>query len=115
MGNRHFTGSFLRELTGEKHPQIKLQRFRKVCIWTFWWLAHQIKPLYEVLKLKGNLRKNKVVTGKTPFLVIGPFCIPFLVIGPFCIRFLVIGPFCIPFLVIGPFCIPDSICLKIGL
>ena len=28
----------------------------------------------EVLKLKQNFQKNKVVTGKTPFSVIGPFC-----------------------------------------
>ena len=30
--------------------------------------------LYEVLKLKQNFQKNKVVTGKTPFSVIGLFC-----------------------------------------
>ena len=30
--------------------------------------------LYEVLKLKQNFQKNKVVTGKTPCFVIGPFC-----------------------------------------
>ena len=33
--------------------------------------------LCEVLKLKQNFRKNKVVTGKTRFFVIGPFCIPY--------------------------------------
>ena len=27
------------------------------------------------LKLKQNLQKNRVVTGKTPFFEIGPFCI----------------------------------------
>ena len=27
-----------------------------------------------IFKLKQNLQKNKVVTGKTPFFVIGPFC-----------------------------------------
>ena len=27
-----------------------------------------------VSKLKQNFRKNKVVTGKTPFLLIGSFC-----------------------------------------
>ena len=30
--------------------------------------------LLEDLKLKLNFQKNKVVTGKTPFFVIGPFC-----------------------------------------
>ena len=28
----------------------------------------------EVLKLKENFQKNKVVTCKTPFFVVGPFC-----------------------------------------
>ena len=39
-------------------------------------MLHQINSLHEVLKLKQNFRKNKVVTGKTPFFVIGPFCTP---------------------------------------
>ena len=34
----------------KKHPQIKLQRFREVRIWTFGWLVHQINSWYEVLK-----------------------------------------------------------------
>ena len=67
---------FLRILTRKKHPQIKFQRFRKVWLWAFQWLVHQINSLYEVFKLKQNFRKNKVVTGKTPFLVIGPLCTP---------------------------------------
>ena len=66
--------NLLKILTEKKHPQIKLQRFRKVGIWTFRWLIHQINSLNEVLKLKQNFRKNKVVTGKTPFFVICPFC-----------------------------------------
>ena len=33
-----------------------------------------IKSLWEVLKLKQNFQKNKVVTSKTAFFVIGPFC-----------------------------------------
>ena len=68
--------SELRILTGKKHPQIKLQRFRKLWIWTFGWLLHQTNFLYEALKLKQNFRKNKVVTGKTRFFVIGLFCTP---------------------------------------
>ena len=36
---------------------------------------YQINSLYEVLKVKQNFQK-KTVTGKTPFFVIGSFCIP---------------------------------------
>ena len=61
-------------LTGENHRQIKLQRLQKVQIWAFELLVQQINSLEEVLKLKQNFQKNKVVTGKTPFFVIGPFC-----------------------------------------
>ena len=35
-----------------------------------------MNSFYEILKLKENFRKNKVVTGKTPFFVIGPSCTP---------------------------------------
>ena len=34
--------SVLRILTERKHPEIKLQRLRKVRIWTFGLLVHQI-------------------------------------------------------------------------
>ena len=61
----------LRIPTGKKLSQMKLPRFRKVGIWIFAWLAHQINSLYKVLKLKQNFRKNKIVAGKT-----GPFCTP---------------------------------------
>ena len=67
---------FIRTLTGKKNLQIKLQCFRKAWIWTFRWLVHQINSLYEVHTPKLNFRKNKVVTGKTPFFVIGSFCTP---------------------------------------
>ena len=30
--------------------------------------------LKEVFRLKQNFQKNKVVTGKTPFILIGQFC-----------------------------------------
>ena len=43
-------------------------------------MVHQINFLLEVLNLKKNLQKNKVVTGKTPFLVIGPFVLTTLFI-----------------------------------
>ena len=64
----------LRILTGKKHHQIKFQRSRKIWIWKSGWLVHQIKSLYEVLKLKQSFRKMKIVTGKTPIILIDPFC-----------------------------------------
>ena len=60
----------LRILTGKKHCQIKLQRLEKVRIWAFGLMGVWV----EVLKLKKNFQKNKVVAGKTPFSVIGPSC-----------------------------------------
>ena len=66
---------YLRLLTGKKHRQIKLLCLQKVGIREFGSLVHQINSLEEVLKLKQNVQKNKVVTGKTPFFVIGPLCI----------------------------------------
>ena len=67
---------YLRILTEKKHGQIKLQHLKKVRIWTFGWLVHQINSIYEILKPKQNLKKNKVVTGKTSFLVTGLLCTP---------------------------------------
>ena len=62
-----------RILTRKKYRQIKLHHLQKVQIWEFGLLIQQItltyNSFYENLKLK-----NKVVTGKTPFFVIGPFC-----------------------------------------
>ena len=58
----------------KKHPQMKLQRLYKVQIWAFGLLLQQTNSLKVVLKLKQNSQKNKAVTGKTPFFVIGPFC-----------------------------------------
>ena len=66
----------LKDTRREKLPQIKLQRFRKVWIWTFGCLLYQINSLYEVIKFKQNFRKNKIVTGKTMFFMICPFCTP---------------------------------------
>ena len=59
-----------------------------------WVVVHQINSLEEVLKLKQNFQKNKVITGKTPFFVIGPFCthhsiflnIDWLLIMQFCME-----------------------------
>ena len=62
-------------LTGKKHRQTKLQRLQKVQIQVSGSsLVYQINSLWEVLKLKHNFQKTKVVTGKTPFFVIGPLC-----------------------------------------
>ena len=63
----------LKILTGKKHRQLKLQRLQKVRIWAFRLLVHQINFLQEVLQLKQNFEKDKVVTGKAPFFEIGPF------------------------------------------
>ena len=73
-GKKEFNDTTLRILTGKQHPQIKPQRFRKVWIWTFGWLVQQINPLYKVFKFKQNFRKTKIVSGKSPFFVIGPSC-----------------------------------------
>ena len=57
---------------------IRIDRNRKgggvACyIRTIW---KSMNSLYEILELKQNFWKNKVVTGKTLFFVIGPFCTP---------------------------------------
>ena len=39
---KHILKVFLRILTGKKHPKIKLQCLRKIRIWTFGSLVHQI-------------------------------------------------------------------------
>ena len=40
------------------------------------WVVDQIKSIYEIPKLKQNFQKRKVITGKTPFFVIGQFGTP---------------------------------------
>ena len=74
LASKTLLNFYLRILTGKKHRQIKLQHLQKVGIWAFGSLIHQINSLWQVLKLKQNFEKNKVVFGKTPFFVIGPFC-----------------------------------------
>ena len=64
----------LRIFAGKKHSQIKFQLFSKLWVWSFGSLVYQIKSLYQVLQLKQNFRKYKVVAGKTPFFVIDLFC-----------------------------------------
>ena len=60
----------LRILAGKYHPKIKLQRLRKMRIWTFGSLVHQVNSFQEVLKLKQIFQKNKAVTHKTPLFVV---------------------------------------------
>ena len=53
---------------------MKLQRSQKAEIWAFGSLVRQINSFQEVLKMKKKKKSQKIkVTGKTPFLVIGPF------------------------------------------
>ena len=59
----------LKDTHREKAPYI-----RKILIWTFGSLVHQINSFEEVLKLEQIFQKIKVVTGKTPLFVSGPFC-----------------------------------------
>ena len=65
----------LKDTHREKAHSNKTSSLSKVWIWIFGWLLRQINSLYEVLKMKQNFRKIKIVTGKTSFFVIGPFCI----------------------------------------
>ena len=51
----------LRILSRKKHRQIVLQCFWKVWKWPLGWFVHHINSFYEVLKLKQNFQKNKVV------------------------------------------------------
>ena len=61
----------LRILTGIKYPKIKLQyEYRHLGSW-------YIKGS-QVIILKQNFQKVKVVTGKTPFFVIDLFVLPIL-------------------------------------
>ena len=72
----HFS-SKIKDTHKEKAPSYKTTTLTKVRIWAFGLLVHQINSLQEILKLKQNYLVNtvkKVVTGKTPFFVVGPFC-----------------------------------------
>ena len=60
---------FLKDTHKEKAPSNKTPANVDM-----WMVLLQINSLYEVLKLKQNFRKNGVVTSKTLFFVIGPFC-----------------------------------------
>ena len=62
-------------LKGEiKDTHREKKPLKKVQTWAFGLLVQQISSLQKVLKLKKNFQKNKVVTGKSPLFVVGPFC-----------------------------------------
>ena len=74
----HFSGTVhrqraLRILTGKKYPQIQLQHLRKVWIWT-WVVGTSNQPFKTGSYNETKFSKKWVVTGKTVFFVIGPFC-----------------------------------------
>ena len=58
----------------DKVASNKIPALTKVRIWPFRLLVQQINSIAEVLKLKQKFQNNKVVTGKTPFFVVDPFC-----------------------------------------
>ena len=65
----------LRILAGKNHRKMKLQRLQKVQIWAFgFWVVGTTNHLFRFLNRHKIFKKNKVVTGKTLFFVIGPFC-----------------------------------------
>ena len=59
----------------EKVPSNKTSALTKSTNMSIWVVdtSNQVF-IGAVLKLKQNFQKNKVVTGKTPFFVIGSFC-----------------------------------------
>ena len=67
---------YFKDTHKEKAFSNKTPRLSKSMNMDIWVVVRQINFLYEVLKLKQNFRKNKVVTEKIPFFVIDPFCTP---------------------------------------
>ena len=59
--------------TGKKYRKIKLQRLRKILIMDIWVVVTSNQLFLTGSKTGTNFPKNKVVTGKTPLFVIGPF------------------------------------------
>ena len=60
----------LRILTGKKRPSNKTPALTKSTNMGIWVVG---TSNHKVLKLKQYFQKNKVVTGKSPFFVIGQF------------------------------------------
>ena len=65
-------GTLIKDTYREEAPSNKTTALQKGEIRAYGLLV--INSLEEVLKLKQNFQKIKVVTGKTSFFVIGPFC-----------------------------------------
>ena len=58
----------------EKEPSNKTPTLTKSTNMGIWIVGTKNPLLWEVLKLKQDFQKNKTVTSKTLFFVIGPFC-----------------------------------------
>ena len=67
----------LRTLTGKKHPQIKRQRLQLEWISTFGLLVIKSTFYKRFLNWNKIFLKDKVITGKTLFFVVDPFCTPY--------------------------------------
>ena len=64
----------LKDTHRDKAPSNKTPALRKSTNMGVFTVTTLNQIFIKVLKLKQNFQKNKVVTGKTPFSVIGPFC-----------------------------------------
>ena len=60
----------------EKAPSNKTPALTKSMNMDIWVVGTSNQLIISPLKLKQNFQKYKVVTGKTPFFVIGPFWSP---------------------------------------
>ena len=63
----------LKDSHREKAPSNKTPQLLKSMSRDIWVVGTSNQ---EVLELKKGFQKNKVVTDKTPFFMIGPFCTP---------------------------------------
>ena len=80
--NRYYQLRVIEDTHREKEPSTKtptLTKSANMGIWIIenpkWYvLVQYINFLWEVLKLKQDFQKNKIVTRETSFFVIGPFC-----------------------------------------
>ena len=66
--------TLLKDTDREKAPSNKTPALTKSTNMGAWVVGTLNQLFIRVLKLKQSFQKNKVVTGKTPFFVIGPFC-----------------------------------------
>ena len=57
----------------KKHRQINFSAYKK-CEYKYLGGFGTLNLLFQVPQLKQNFHENNVVTDKTPFLLIGPFC-----------------------------------------